>query len=329
MQLGVGVIGAGVMGSDHARLIRSEISGARLVAVADADAGRAASAAEGAWTTTDPFELIARDDVEAVIIASPDAAHADQVLACIAAGKPVLCEKPLSPDVAECAKIVAAEKASGLFLVTLGFMRRFDPAYREIRAALKSGELGPLRVLHNVHRNQFVPHWFTDDMAVMSSFVHEIDITRWLLGSDPEAASVFRAGGTAGAARGPGDPLMIMLEMPGGALVSTEVFIDARYGYHVHAEAVCAEGTIAMAEPALTRTRSGLAQRAAYPSDWIPRFAEAYRRQDQAWVDAVRKGIRTPEAATAEDGLMATHVGRQVIEAMQSGSRKTLVAPAI
>lgn len=325
MVLGVGVIGAGVMGSDHARLIRSEISGAKLVAVADADPARAAAAAMGAWSGTDPMALIAHPDVEAVIIASPDDAHAEQVLACIAAGKPVLCEKPLARQTEDCLRILKAEEALGRQLVTVGFMRRFDPAYQEIRAGLSSGDYGALRILHNIHRNQFVPHWFTPDMAVMSSFVHEIDISRWLTGQDPVAATVFRTGKDGG----PGDPLMIMLELPDGALISTEVFIDARYGYHVHAEAVCAQGTIGMAEPALTRSRLDLAQRAAYPADWIPRFAEAYRRQDQAWVDALRKGQSATDAATARDGLMATHIGRQVVTALTSGQRVLLQPPGL
>jgi myo-inositol 2-dehydrogenase / D-chiro-inositol 1-dehydrogenase len=85
MSIGVGVIGAGVMGSDHARLIRSHVSGAHLVAVADADPARAREAAAGARVDTDPLELIDSPDIQAVIIASPDHTHGDFVLAAIRA----------------------------------------------------------------------------------------------------------------------------------------------------------------------------------------------------------------------------------------------------
>ena len=100
MTLGVGVIGTGVMGAEHVRLLREETAGAALVAVCDADAARATAVAGDAAAFTDPLALIADDGVQAVVIASPDATHAGLTLACIAAGKPVLCEKPLAPSAA-------------------------------------------------------------------------------------------------------------------------------------------------------------------------------------------------------------------------------------
>ncbi len=110
---------------------------------------------------TDARALIASDQVQAVIIASPDATHAEYALACIAAGKPVLCEKPIAATAAEGLAIVQAEAALGRRLVTVGFMRRFDPAYTEMQATLAAGRIGAPVLLHNIHRNLSAPDWFT------------------------------------------------------------------------------------------------------------------------------------------------------------------------
>jgi myo-inositol 2-dehydrogenase / D-chiro-inositol 1-dehydrogenase len=129
MTLAVGVIGTGVIGAEHACLLRDVTSGAHLAAVCDADEARAKAAAKGAAVFSDAHALIASDKVQAVVIASPDATHADCALACLAVGKPVLCEKPIAATAAQGLAIVQAEAALGRRLVTVGFMRRFDPAY--------------------------------------------------------------------------------------------------------------------------------------------------------------------------------------------------------
>ena len=187
--IGIGVIGAGVMGAEHARILACEVSGAHLVAVADADLARAEMAARGARAMTDAEALIADPAVEAVLIASPDATHHRLVLAAIAAGKPVLCEKPLATSTAECLEIVAAEARSGRQLVQTGFMRRFDPAYRDMKAAIDENTLGAVRILHCQHRNAAAPSWFTGAMAVTNSLVHEIDVCRWLLSTERQGGS--------------------------------------------------------------------------------------------------------------------------------------------
>src|SRR5271168_793478 len=121
------------MGSEHARLVRCETPGAHLAGVFDADAARARAAASGATVFSDPRSLIASDRVAAVIIASPDATHAELVLACLEAGKPVLCEKPLASSAAEALQVVEAEVARGRRLIQVGYMRRFDAAYQEMK----------------------------------------------------------------------------------------------------------------------------------------------------------------------------------------------------
>ena len=109
MTLSVGVIGTGVMGAEHVRILREETAGARVVAVCDADAERARAVAGDGEAFTDPLALIHDQRVQSVVIASPDATHADLALACLAAGKPVLCEKPLAATADQALRVVQAE----------------------------------------------------------------------------------------------------------------------------------------------------------------------------------------------------------------------------
>lgn len=317
MSLAVGVIGTGVMGAEHARLLRCATNGAHLAAVCDADEGRASLAAQGAAVFTDAHALIASDKVEAVVIASPDATHAGYALACLAAGKPVLCEKPIAATAAEGLTIVQAETALGRRLVTVGFMRRFDPAYAEMQNARATGRIGAAVLLHNTHRNQSAPDWFTGAMAVTNSFVHEIDISRWLLGSEMVSAQVTSAPG--------GDPMMVTMQSDKGEIVSTEIHMNAAYGYHVHAQLVGRSGTIEMAAPTRTLTNLSGAQSFGFPPNWVPRFTEAYRLQLQAWVDATTAG-RTV-GASAWDGYVTTAIAEQIVDGMASGGSTRLTFP--
>lgn len=314
MTLAVGVIGLGVMGAEHLRLLREETAGVRVTAICDADSERAGQLAQGAVVFADPIALIASDKVEAVVIASPDATHAGLALACLSAGKHALCEKPLATSAADALRVVDAEVALGRRLLQIGYMRRFDPAYVEMKRIADAGGIGSPVLLHNIHRNAAAPEWFTGPMAVTNSFVHEIDISRWLLGSDLVSAIVHEAPG--------GDPILITMETDKGEIVSTEVFMNAHYGYHVHAQLVGRTGTVQMAQPSVTVTNSGLHHGHEWPENWVPRFRDAYRVQITAWVRSVATG--SPAGASAWDGYVATAVAEQVVTALQTGAKAKL-----
>lgn len=314
MTLSVGVIGLGVMGAEHLRLLREETAGVQVTAICDAEPDRTARLAEDAIVFEGPMALIASDKVDAVVIASPDATHAGLALACLAAGKHALCEKPLATSAVEALQVVDAEVALGRRLLQIGYMRRFDPAYVEMKRVADEGGIGSPVLLHNVHRNAAAPDWFTGPMAVTNSFVHEIDISRWLLGSDLVSAIVHSAPG--------GDPLLITMETDKGEIVSTEVFMNAHYGYHVHAQLVGRTGTVQMAQPSATVTNSGLHHGHEWPENWVPRFRDAYRVQMTAWVRSVAAG--SPAGASAWDGYVATAVAEQVVTALEPGTKPKL-----
>ena len=251
MTLSVGVIGTGSIGTDHVHRLTRQVAGSRVAAVFDVATERAAAVAAGAGAVAcaSAEEVIAHPDVDAVVIASPGDAHAEQVLACLAAGKPVLCEKPLAQTAADALRVVTAEAALGRRLVQVGFMRRYDQAYRELKAGLDSGEVGEPLLLHCVHRNASAAPGFTSEMSLTDSVVHEVDATRWLLGEELVAATVVAVRPSPLVGAGIRDPQLVLLETASGVLVDVESFVNCRYGYDVRCEVVGSLGTVSLETP--------------------------------------------------------------------------------
>ena len=331
MTVRVGIIGVGIMGADHARTLATQVPGGQLQAVQDADAGRMTSVAAetgAARTIGDPLALIADASIDAVIIASPDKTHREFTLACIAAGKPVLCEKPLAPTARECLEIVAAESKRGRRLVQTGYMRRFDPAYVELKAKLRSGDLGAALIFHCVHRNVSAPAWFDSKMAIGNSAVHEFDIARWMLDSELTSVRAFKPKG--GAHNSAGAPVFLVLEAASGQLVNIEVFNNATYGYDVRGEIVGEKGTASLRAPVRIESNLSQANSTAYPLDWRPWFADAYRIQLQAWIKSIESGV--PVGASAWDGYAAAAVaeaGQLALEKKDQVAIRSEARPAL
>jgi myo-inositol 2-dehydrogenase/D-chiro-inositol 1-dehydrogenase len=318
----VGVIGVGMIGQDHIRRITRVLTGGIVSAVNDVDqerAGQVAADLPGATVHETAAGLIADDNVDALLVASWGPAHEEQVLAAIAAGKPVFCEKPLAPSSAACLRIMDAELAAGRRLVQVGFMRRYDAGYRAMKATLDDGRLGPPLLMHCAHRNPSVPPYFTTEMTITDSAVHEIDIVRWLFGEEITAATVLRPRRTGQAPAGVQDPLILVLEMAGGALVDDELFVNARYAYDVRGEIVCEGGTVALADTSEVTVRTANQHGGRIPVDWRDRFIRAYDTELQEWLDAVAAG--TSAGPSAWDGYAAAAVTDAALEALRTGQR--------
>ena len=220
----------------------------------------------------------------------------------------------MASSAADALDVVKAEVGLGRKLIQVGYMRRFDPGYREIKRVKDAGHLGGSVLLHNVHRNVRAPDWFNGPMAITNSFVHEIDASRWLLGSEMVSAHVEAGPG--------GEPLMITMKTDKDEIVSSEVFVNASYGYHVHVELVGRQGTISLAQPSLTLLNRDRAGGLSYPDNWVPRFEEAYRGQMADWVRAVKAGASV--GASAWDGYVASAIAEQVAEALAGRGVATL-----
>ncbi len=322
MTIKVAIIGAGIMGADHARIIAFDLPGTVLQVVCDASAARARAIAEetGALhVTSDPIATILRSDVDAVLIASPDDTHADLTVAAVQAGKPVLCEKPLAPNSADCLRVIDAEVRSGRHLIQIGFMRRFDPSYTEMKAALAAGRIGPALMFHCFHRNVSAPANFTGQMAISNSAPHEFDAARFVLDSDYAAITVFRP--KLVDQTKVGAPVMMVLETVTGQLVNVEINNNAAYGYDVRGELVGESGSVFLRAPVNSEIHTALTRQESYPADWRPRFAEAYRLQNRAWLKAIQTGIPSPIAANAWDGYCATLVAEAGVASLAAGHR--------
>ncbi len=322
MQLAI--IGAGIMGEDHARIVAEELPGAVLQVVCDMDRSRAASVADALGAqdvSSDPEATIARRDVDAVIVASPDFTHAPLSMACIAAGKRVLCEKPLSQKSAECLEVMQAEEAAGARHVMLGFMRRYDRSYAEMQQALADGTIGRALMMHNFHRNLETPNVdFTGAMAITNSAPHEFDVARHVLRT--EFTSV-----TAHQPRRSDDrvaPVVMVLETADGQLVTIEINNNAAYGYDVRAELVGEAGSVATNNVAYTRTNMMLASATRYDTDWRERYHDAYVRQNRDFLRFVETGAFPALAADCWDGYCAAVVAEAGVRALQTGTKQAV-----
>jgi myo-inositol 2-dehydrogenase/D-chiro-inositol 1-dehydrogenase len=325
----IGIIGTGNIGTSHAESLTHEVSGAVVSVVYDPDLDRARSVAAhiGARTADDARGLIESEDVDAVLIASPDELHAEQALQCLAVGKPALVEKPLAPALADAHAVVAAEVALGQRLLTLGFMRRFDPGYQQLKQQLDSQAVGDPLIVRNLHRNTSAPYGLLTSRTMTNMAIHEMDINRWLTSDEYESVQVIAPHPGPNTPAGQLDPLLILFRTTRGVIVEIEAFVNANYGYEVSCSVVATEGLLDMGDGGfITRTRSR-ERRQDIPELWLGRFADAYRRELQAWIDSLN-GSAHSGAASAWDGLAATVAAQAAVDAVESGTAATISLPA-
>ena len=322
MTLNVGVIGVGMIGQDHIRRITHVVSGARVTTVTDVDLERAKTVAAGlpaAKAVSTGQELIDDPEVDAVVVASWGPTHEEYVLACIAAGKQVFCEKPLATTREACDRIIDAEVASGKRHVMVGFMRRYDEGYRAMKAVIDSGEVGTPLMFHSGHRNPTVPAHYTSDMIINDTCVHDVDTARFLLDDEIVAARVLTARKNSLASDHLTDPVLFVFEMAGGALVDVEASINIQYAYDIRGEVVGERGTVELAETNTVVVKSNGRFGGRVPEDWRERFIRAYDTEFQEWITAAARGEST--GPSSWDGYAATVVCAAGLAAMESGER--------
>lgn len=312
-RFGIGVIGCGTIAQTaHLPAIARLRDRARLVAVADVRAEaaeRAATTWEAEASYTDYHALLDRDDIDVVIVATPEFLHAEQVAAAAAAGKHILCEKPMAPSVEEAdAMLVATRAADVVFMV--GHSRRFTPRYRAVHAAIARGEIGQVRFARENERRARAMYrglslatgaWTPDGErpwmqlpqyslgAVMLNAIHEVDLLRWFVGD--EVTSVYAESRAVLPETQVPDYISIQLRFANGALGASEVVTSMPhdYPYYHHLEVYGSEGIIRADDAGMTAyretTERGITEPLSFPT--LLRNDGAYEDELRNVLDAI------------------------------------------
>lgn len=321
MTLRIGVIGTGAIGEDHIRRITNTLSGAKIVAVTDVNVEQAKAVIKNQKLDAKLYEsghgLIQSKEVDAVLVTSWGPTHEEFVLAAIAAGKPVFCEKPLATTADGCARIVDAEVKHGKRLVQVGFMRPYDKGYRALKDVVATGKIGEPLIVHCAHRNPVVGDNYTTDMAITDTMIHEIDVLRWLLDDDYVSVQVVYPRKTRKAATHLHDPQIVLIETAKGIRIDVEIFVNCQYGYDIQCEVVGETGIARLPEPASVLMRSDAKRSVQILTDWKQRFIEAYDIELQGFIDAVNQG--QPNGPSAWDGYAAAVTADACVKAQQTG----------
>jgi myo-inositol 2-dehydrogenase / D-chiro-inositol 1-dehydrogenase len=320
--LRIAVLGVGLMGSYHATTLSERVKGARVTVINDFFRPKAEEVAAqvGARVVDDPIDAINADDVDAVLLATPGAAHEEQVKACLARGIPVLCEKPLTTDIQSSYEIVKQEAALGRQLIQVGFMRRFDTEYAGLRSMIADGDLGAPLLVHCTHRNPAVGDHFNSEFMIRDSVVHEVDVVRFLLDEEITAVTVHKGRPTSAAPAGTSDPMIVLFETESGALATDEIFVRSGIAYEVRTEVVGEKGSavIGLDQTGLVKTTDARWGGPMTPG-FVERFGAAYHTELQRWVNAARNG--TIDGPGAWDGYAAVAVCEAGVQAVRTGER--------
>lgn len=312
----IGVIGVGRIGSMHADLLARQVPGAEVTRVVDAyaPAAQAVGARLGVPAAASIDELLAADDVDAVAICTSTDTHADLIVAAARAGKAIFCEKPVSLDLAEVDRALAAVQAAGVPF-QIGFNRRFDPAHAAVARAVADGEVGEVQIVRITSRDPAPPpleYVRTSGGIFLDMTIHDFDMARFVAQS--EVVEVYARGAIridAGFGEaGDVDTAVIVLEHENGAFTTIDNSRKAVYGYDQRVEVFGSAGMAASENPlahsTIVRTAAGV-RAATLPYFFLERYVPSYLGEWEAFVSAVANG--TPPAVGAADARAPLVIG--------------------
>lgn len=303
--LRIGLIGCGAIGNDHAVRIQNKLSRAQVTAVSDVKRESALGVAArcGAKVVDTAREIIEDPDIDAVVVTAWDPAHKELVLECIKNQKYVFCEKPLATQAAGAKEIVEAEMAAGRQLVQVGFMRRYDKGYRQMKEVLENGEIGEPLLVHCAHRNVSSGNGVTEDFMITQTCIHEIDLTKWLIDDDYESVRCMAGRSSKEAPKELRDPQMAIIRTKKGVTIDIEVFLNCRFGYDIQCQVVGEYGTVNLPDPSYPHLRKNAFRGTPLCTDWSVRFIDAYDVELQEWIDNTHQGM--VKGPNSWDGYLA------------------------
>jgi scyllo-inositol 2-dehydrogenase (NAD+) len=315
-KLNVGIIGLGRLGSLYADYCTNRLPHANLVAVSDVreEVAREIAQKFGAshWYK-DYRDLLANDEVEAILVVTPTSLHKAVVIDAANAGKAIFCEKPLSISVGECKEMQQVVEETGAFF-QMGFMRRFDSAYVAAKKKIEDGVIGKRVQYKATSRDrerpslEFLKPEHSGGLFVDMG-IHDFDIARWLMG---EVKSVYTVAGVLAYPEmeeiGDVDNAIVNMYFENGTLGAIDLSRNGIYGYDIHAEVLGTEGTLQLGY--LRETPIQVMKKDNISHDTVPgfyeRFEKAYIDQLDNFVDNVLQGKEPP--IKAADGLAALKV---------------------
>jgi myo-inositol 2-dehydrogenase / D-chiro-inositol 1-dehydrogenase len=294
----IAVFGAGRIGRIHARNVVAHPA-LRLKYLVDPAPGAAEVAAQTAAILVDANQVLSDPDIDGVILASPTDLHLEQCLQAVAAGKAVLCEKPLDLDLHR-ARAARARLTAPDVRLLLGFNRRFDPNFSTLQSRLQHGTVGTLESLQITSHDPAPPplaYVSTSGGLFKDMAIHDFDMARWLLGEEPvevyASASCLVDPGIGAA--GDVDTAKTILKSASGRLCVISNSRRSGYGYDQRIEAFGSRGLL-RADNVLASSVSVWAD-AGMASDtlqnfFLDRYAEAYRREIAHFADILAGKVR-------------------------------------
>jgi len=337
-QIGVGVIGLGTWGETHLKAFTSH-PGARLIGVCDSNAALAKQRANeygASFVTADYRALLARDDIGAVGIATPDFLHRDMAIAAAEAGKHILLEKPMATTVEDCLAIQAAAETAGTKLM-VDFHNRFSPPFLQMKAAIEAGEMGELQLISlRLNDTIFVPtqmlSWAARSTVAWFIGSHSVDLVRWLSGEEVEQVYAVSRSRVL-AARGVDTPdfYLTSLELSGGLVAQIENcwILSEQYPtvFDFKAEVVGSRGTM-MADVSTHRMVQKYTEDTAMYPDVIG-TPDVHGRPTGFAIESIRHFVDCivgdkELVVTAADGIAATRVICAIEESARTGAPVSL-----
>ena len=320
-----GVIGAGRIGKVHSATIAANPK-AKLVYIADAmpKAAEDLAAKHGAKVAS-VDEIMKSKDVDAVLIGSPTAFHAEQIQAASNNGKAIMCEKPVSMKVStieETLKVVEKNKST----LMIGFNRRFDPSFAEVEKRIRKGDIGEVELVTVISRDPSPPpaEYVKGSGGIFADMmIHDFDMARFLMGEEfivvnaLGAALVDKAIGEAGDV----DTAAVQMQTKSGKIAVITNSRRATYGYDQRMEVHGSKGMVHAKN--VHNTNVEVLNASGYMADpiqnfFLERYGVAYANELNTFISAVESGNRDPRP-NGYDGLQAQKLAEAATESWKTG----------